>query len=454
MSTNPVWWSLETRAAGPAARYAWIASGALVLALALGCGGSSSDNDAGPDVGAPDVPGDTGTADVPVKDLVPADQGPYDPGSTDEGPGDPGGKDLGPSDVGPMDADAAGDAGTDAVACPAGAFCGGTYNRVFVTSTKFLLSDLGVTGADTACNKSAQAASLPGTYSAWISGATSDAKTRLGSASGWLRTDFRPFAASQADLLAGHILYPPYLDEFGSPGASTSGVSVGTNADGTVADQNCLDWTVKGPTDHVTSGYSFAGNAKWTSGGLGQCNLESPIYCLGVDYDGGIPVAPVSGRVAFATAGRFTPDGGLTGADALCQSEAVAASLPGTYKALLGTTSASPISRFSTAGATWVRVDGLPVWDSAADAAAGEPPLAPFLVQADGGRATSGWAWAGSQSLVAPGTLTCQDWTTILASEQAHGASTFYAYLGWIGLGPVTCDRTVAFDARLICLQE
>ena len=60
-------------------------------------------------------------------------------------------------------------------------------NRVFVTSSKKTGDFGGLAGGDTECNSLASLAGLPGTYVAWLSTATVNASTRLGSAQGFVR---------------------------------------------------------------------------------------------------------------------------------------------------------------------------------------------------------------------------------------------------------------------------
>src|SRR5690606_988458 len=61
-------------------------------------------------------------------------------------------------------------------------------NIVFVTSTQHVAQDLGgLEGADRICADRAAAAGLPGTYVAWLSTRTVDARDRLAGARGWVR---------------------------------------------------------------------------------------------------------------------------------------------------------------------------------------------------------------------------------------------------------------------------
>jgi hypothetical protein len=70
----------------------------------------------------------------------------------------------------------------------------------------------------------------------------------------------------------------------------------------------------------------------------------------------------ISPKRVFLTSGMFTGSqiGGLTGADAKCQTEANAAQLGGMYKAWLSDLTGSPASRFTRSViAPYVRTDGL-----------------------------------------------------------------------------------------------
>src|SRR2546428_3153004 len=65
-----------------------------------------------------------------------------------------------------------------------------TFNVAFVTSTSQAAASLGsLAGADALCQARAASAQLSGTYRAWLSDGSTNARDRLGSARGWLRTD-------------------------------------------------------------------------------------------------------------------------------------------------------------------------------------------------------------------------------------------------------------------------
>jgi hypothetical protein len=161
-----------------------------------------------------------------------------------------------------------------------------------------------------------------------------------------------------------------------------------------------------------------------------------------------IPI-PTRGRLAFMSKGMWDPMSGIPAADALCTQEATAAGKPGTFKALLGTSKASAISRFDTSGAPWVRVDGLPLLPSARDF-----PTALMLDVAPGVRLdgsvvpTIAVIPLGSNSTlgaVAPLTETCNDWSSATSASL---------------VGFISSDARIAFASSgctpvpVLCLQE
>jgi hypothetical protein len=312
------------------------------------------------------------------------------------------------------------------------AFLPSPGNFVFVTSTTYDGHKLGgVTGAATECQARADEGGISGGYVAWLSTTTTDAINQLASNSGpWFRRDGRPFAASRADLVAGRILYPPRLDEFGRD-VPAANVLTATKPDGTRVSTNvqqmCQDWiTPVGPYSEsgVTLGFTAGGTGAWTqNSNSGFCNGPLPIYCLGTGSFPAVSPSPTpspSARLAFFADG-FDPSTGLSGADAICAS--AAAGLPGTYKAMLATTSAPALdpTRFDSTGAPWFRPDGVQLVARAADLFLAAPKLlAPINVTA--ARAYLGAtsrAWFGANTPIAVGTdaQTCVDWTQRAISQ-------------------------------------
>lgn len=103
-----------------------------------------------------------------------------------------------------------------------------------------------------------------------------------------------------------------------------------------------------------------------TSGGDGAGDAAAPETDAGPD--GSAPFVPVpipdeagaTRKLVFVTSAWYTADlGGLAGADAKCQTAAVAASLPGTYKAWLGDSTTDAVSRLTHAAVPYELVDGI-----------------------------------------------------------------------------------------------
>lgn len=331
--------------------------------------------------------------------------------------------------------------------CPLGAICEGTYNYAFVTSAAYDGARGGRLGGDTICNDHAAEAGLPGTFRAFLANSRESAISRLGEdASGWIRTDRRPFVNSREDLLEDKIRFPLLLDEGGQASVHVNeGVMVGSD------DQNCDDWDETG--GRAVSGYVGMSGADWREGGLGHCNVASPIYCFGIDHDAPLPDASVEGRRAFVTLGAFSPDLSLAKADELCADEAAAAGLEGSFKALLATSEEAPIARFSLEGPTWVRTDGTLLWEKA-EHAADRPPLAAIVLGADGETVRENrWVVVGSSRLDEVGTATCDDWSDATSEEEVVTGFANQA-VGWLGAAPLNCQQAKGFGAGIFCLEE
>jgi Abnormal spindle-like microcephaly-assoc'd, ASPM-SPD-2-Hydin/Divergent InlB B-repeat domain len=328
------------------------------------------------------------------------------------------------------------------------AFNGANY--VFVTSQTYR-TDLGLAGYDRVCNERARIAGLPGSYLAWLSTTTTDAVDRFSSARGFIRVDGRPFADTLQP--GAPVYFPPALDEFGM--ASTAWpYSVMNGSDGSgrlVSGENCSDWTVSGAYP-LRLGNARAGSQVWTGWGSSSCQTSWAILCFGAGIDRPLQRERASGRVAFVSWNALPSGGGVTAADSLCASEARAAGLPGSFKALLSADGASAAGRFDLRGPPWVRTDGVPIVEKAADLA-GSNLIAPLDVTATG--AYVGWntTWTGARTPGDPGTSasTCSSWTSTATDVYAGwGAASSIDSQYWFGLNGVPCNGWY----NVYCLQE
>jgi len=337
-------------------------------------------------------------------------------------------------------------------------------NVGFVTSTVHTGNLGGLAGADAICQARAQGAGLAGTYRAWLSTSTVNASDRFGSATGWVRTDGKPFVRTIRELTERKIFYPLILNERGASEGSDPAWT-GTDDDGDAQANTCSDWTSTATSGTV--GYPEYGNGAFTQNGGGACTTSAHLYCLGIDYTATVaPVPQTAVRRAFVSAVGWAPGAGLAGADALCTSQASAAGLPGTYRALLAGVSTSAASRFSTNGLPWARVDDVLLSTTAAGflAPTGTHWLASLDVTATGAHVYNAQTWAGATTLAGVGTLattgvttSCAGWTT--ASPTTYGAvggagssRVAFAFANYGGQTSTTsCAST---NNRLMCLQQ
>jgi hypothetical protein len=334
-------------------------------------------------------------------------------------------------------------------------------NRVFVTSTLQNGNLGGLAGADAICAARATAASLPGTYVAWLSTSTVNAASRLGSAQGFVRVDGKPFANAVADIVANEIFNPLRIAENGVdvsagvlPGASNLTVYTGTLGDGTVATGNtCSDFA--STAGNARRGEIGGGPITWTARQNSNCTTVRRLYCFQIDHSGAnLAPPPTSGKVAFVSTKAFAPGVGvgIAGADTVCANNATSAGLAGTFKALLATSSASAASRVTLAP-LYVRPDGIPI-ATGTTIAAGSALDSGIWQRADGTYvpSTGDVVFTGAASPSATGTLTstCSDWTSTVSTGAYIGADTFADPSWWNLASNGTCASTLA----VYCLEQ
>jgi len=328
-------------------------------------------------------------------------------------------------------------------------------NIVFVTSTTTSANFGNLEAADTICNQLAQAAGLAGTYVAWLSDSSQDAITRVGSASGWVRTDGRVFARDRNALVSAQISYPPLLNETGALVTPTGVdfVFTGTDGTGVRVPETCNDWQSIANEDIGHFGYPDGGGGVWSSSGNVVCNAQGRFYCLGIDFDDPVELAPPpeGARLAFATNAQLPADAGRPAADELCASEATAAGHAGTFLALMAAPGETLWDRHDLSGPSWVRPDGVVAFSTETSLEQwGELIEAPLVLDARGSLilGIQFWSGVGTPTEVADATTTCDGWTDTTYPQRPTG---WTIYANWLDpVVEVICDseRTIA------CLQE
>jgi hypothetical protein len=330
-------------------------------------------------------------------------------------------------------------------------------NIVFVTSTSYAPNLGGLAGADAICAARATAGGLAGTYKAWLSTSTVNAKDRLGTASGWVRPDGKPVLSQLKDLESNKVFYPPKQDEAGLVQNGVQTVFTATEASGKRAEGSwttCADWTSSaddGGKYHLV-GSANSNSSQLTTYGGALCNQYSQLLCFGVDRTAFVAPDPLPGRRAFVTEATWIPGGGLVAADALCQKEATDAGLTGTFKALLSPTGATAASRF-TGTEPWYRMDGLALAPSASTFfSTSSLDVAPNMTAK--GEYITGFHWAGGENPTTNGTdeLNCKDWKSTLTTDVSAMGYDSITFMG-LFFGTYTARWKCNGSAHLVCLQ-
>lgn len=327
--------------------------------------------------------------------------------------------------------------------------------RVFVTaaSGSAILGSWGSAGGQTGlaagdaiCQAAATSAHLHGIFKAWLSDDTDDAYCRIGGESGkrgsgcgviglpvagpWVRMDGHPFANGLANLVGGKILVPLQFDENGTRLADYTVSFTGTNPSGDLSSNgSCSNWT-SSDSATVNGGISDFGTYAWCFATT-NCDATDHLICFETGLGAALPPFAAAGKQAFVTSATGAGDlstwvdangqTGLAAGDAICQARATAASLTGTFKAWLSTSSVDAIDRLTSTG-PWVTLDGVVVATSKADLTDGS--IFTAINRSDTGEWLTGnsvWTGTSAYSGGASG-ASCADWTSAQASDQ-----------GWVG---------------------
>jgi hypothetical protein len=263
------------------------------------CGDAFSSGAGAGDGGAQDAAG----GDVAANDGPPAsDVGSVDGGSPDSAH-EAGHADALPPADGPAHGDAASDGivvqdvvGIDAVTLDV---VTGPPKRVFVTSASYDGNLGGLSGADQSCQLLADAATLGGTFKAWLSSTTTSASERLTHSTGpYTLINGTKVASSWAGLTSGALLVPINVNEKGGPPpaqpAACGSVNVPvvwtstspTGALGTTQGATCADWTTSSSSNGAVFGLADHADASWTDGCSVQaagsliCATSAALYCF------------------------------------------------------------------------------------------------------------------------------------------------------------------------------
>jgi hypothetical protein len=314
-----------------------------------------------------------------------------------------------------------------------------TANRVFVSAPATL--GTGRADLDATCAAEAAAASLGGgPWIAFVSTSTEDATARLAGSRGWVRIDGLPLFDTIADLGTDRV---PRGVSLAASGIARPYSFVLTGSDGFGhADQTCADWT--GGTQSQ-GGLSDAAGQYVVGGTVSGC--AGALYCIETGKSVAITTTPPSfpvGRYVFVSS-AFEGLTGIAGADLLCQNEAGAGGLPGSYKALLATTTESALDHVGSLAGPWRRPDGASVTRTGLDIGSFTTSLSTTNL----GAPVSAFVAFGGSSLGAVATDgACGDWTTNSAAQQGTALGAFRmspfdaVFSGSCSPRPVICVQT------------
>jgi hypothetical protein len=170
--------------------------------------------------------------------------------------------------------------------CAPGSFCRGNAcvrgKRIFATSTRFAGDFGGATQADALCQARAQAAALTGTYKAWISTTTVNARDRITqSTTPYYRrsaTTVAVIANNYAELIGNGQVR---VINFSESGATTSGpIWTGTGNSGVFSGPNCNDWMAGSGVNGRFGTIGGLTVPAWTDDGSGSCSFPRGLYCI------------------------------------------------------------------------------------------------------------------------------------------------------------------------------
>lgn len=139
----------------------------------------------------------------------------------------------------------------------------------------------GIDAGDEICQTIATAAGLrdPGSFKAWLSDSTTDAKDRFLYGGPWVRLDGLQVAASLAALTDGELDVPINVNEDLAYETNTRSYT-GTNPAGTTSNSTCLDWVSGSDVDNATYGSANSVGNSWTDASDVSCDLGASLYCL------------------------------------------------------------------------------------------------------------------------------------------------------------------------------
>jgi len=154
--------------------------------------------------------------------------------------------------------------------------------QVFKTSSTYLGDFGGLAGGDAICQERAEEVGLNGTWRAWLSDDTTDARDRIPDGRYEL-VNGTVIADDKDDLTDGELKAPIILNEFGELGQPDGGwVWTGTRFNGTGTEENCRNWMISLEGAGADYGSRYEMSSYWTKHDAPtSCMQELTLYCFG-----------------------------------------------------------------------------------------------------------------------------------------------------------------------------
>jgi hypothetical protein len=138
----------------------------------------------------------------------------------------------------------------------------------------------GLEAGDAICQARAEASGLTGTFKAWLSDGTTDAKDRITSDGPWVRLDGAKVADNKADLIDVSLFTSINLTETGNY-IGNYAVWTGTKSDGAKQTNTCNNW-IDGTSTYIgNSGKAISAGSSWSDSSSHTCDFQwAYLYCF------------------------------------------------------------------------------------------------------------------------------------------------------------------------------
>ena len=307
-------------------------------------------------------------------------------------------------------------------------------NRAFVSRGQFTGNLGGVAGADAKCQAEASAANLDGEFAALLKADTRpDPVDPFVNSRGWQLPSGNWVADQPAQLSDGSFFQP--INEY-ADGTMVDGADDGYRVwSGDFANFHCNNWLSTAPQGDQ------AWLAQWRrlSDGPHPCSESLRLFCFERGHQFAFNNPPITYKRIFLSQNLFAP--GNAQPDTICQAEASAALLPGTYRALLPAPGVAALDVTGARFTQYQRIDGIAV----GMLGTAENQRTYITQSADGTEPNDSGVWTGGDPAVIQAN-TCNNWSS------NSGVAERGAAFDWPGFEGVS--ESCATSLHLYCTER